>query len=163
MVLTDDNFATIVAAVEQGRVIYDNIRKFIKYLLTSNSAEILVMLVGPFLGLGLPLLPLQILWINLVTDGPPALALSAEPAERGRDIEKNIRKVAKPLRTSSWAEIRGRLVGPFWGLGRPRLPLQKLGINRATGGPPALAVGAEPAEGGTMRPPPHPPDESVFA
>jgi Ca2+-transporting ATPase len=83
MVLTDDNFATIVAAVEQGRVIYDNIRKFIKYLLTSNSAEILVMLVGPFLGLGLPLLPLQILWINLVTDGLPALALSAEPAEQG--------------------------------------------------------------------------------
>jgi P-type Ca2+ transporter type 2C len=83
MVLTDDNFATIVAAVEQGRVIYDNIRKFIKYLLTSNSAEILVMLAGPFLGLGLPLLPLQILWINLVTDGPPALALSAEPAEQG--------------------------------------------------------------------------------
>jgi P-type Ca2+ transporter type 2C len=81
-VLTDDNFASIVAAVEQGRVIYDNIRKFIKYLLTSNSAEILVMLAGPFLGLGLPLLPLQILWINLVTDGPPALALSAEPAER---------------------------------------------------------------------------------
>ena len=68
MVLTDDNFATIVAAVEQGRVIYDNIRKFIKYLLTSNSAEILVMLVGPFLGMPLPLLPLQILWINLVTD-----------------------------------------------------------------------------------------------
>jgi len=83
MVLTDDNFATIVAAVEQGRVIYDNIRKFIKYLLTSNSAEILVMLVGPFVGLGLPLLPLQILWINLVTDGLPALALSAEPAEQG--------------------------------------------------------------------------------
>lgn len=83
MVLTNDNFATIVAAVEQGRVIYDNIRKFIKYLLTSNSAEILVMLAGPFAGLGLPLLPLQILWINLVTDGPPALALSAEPAERG--------------------------------------------------------------------------------
>ena len=83
MVLTDDNFATIVAAVEQGRIIYDNIRKFIKYLLTSNSAEILVMLLGPFVGLGLPLLPLQILWINLFTDGPPALALSTEPAERG--------------------------------------------------------------------------------
>jgi P-type Ca2+ transporter type 2C len=83
MVLTDDNFATIVAAVEQGRVIYDNIRKFIKYLLTSNSAEILVILGGPSLGLGLPLLPLQILWINLVTDGLPALALSAEPAEQG--------------------------------------------------------------------------------
>lgn len=63
-----DRHGTIVAAVEQGRVIYDNIRKLIKYLLTSNSAEILVMLVGPLLGMPLPLLPLQILWINLVTD-----------------------------------------------------------------------------------------------
>ncbi|HAM34742.1 MAG TPA: ATPase [Elusimicrobia bacterium] len=83
MVLLDDNFATIVAAVEEGRVIYDNIRKFIKYLMTTNSAEILIMLLGPFIGMPLPLLPLQILWINLVTDGPPALALGVEPAERG--------------------------------------------------------------------------------
>jgi Ca2+-transporting ATPase len=105
MVLTDDNFATIVAAVEQGRVIYDNIRKFIKYLLTSNSAEILVMLVGPFLGLGLPLLPLQILWINLVTDGPPALALSAEPAERGI-----MRRPPRPPRESVFARGLGRHV-----------------------------------------------------
>jgi Ca2+-transporting ATPase len=105
MVLTDDNFATIVAAVEQGRVIYDNIRKFIKYLLTSNSAEILVMLVGPFLGLGLPLLPLQILWINLVTDGPPALALSAEPAERGI-----MRRPPRPSRESVFARGLGRHV-----------------------------------------------------
>jgi Ca2+-transporting ATPase len=82
MVLIDDNFATIVSSVEEGRVIYDNIRKFIKYLLTTNSAEILVMLGAPFLGMPLPLLPLQILWINLVTDGPPALTLSVEPAER---------------------------------------------------------------------------------
>ena len=82
MVLLDDNFATIVAAVEEGRVIYDNIRRFIKYLLTCNSSEIAVMLLGPILGMPLPLLPLQILWMNLVTDGAPALALGVEPAEK---------------------------------------------------------------------------------
>ena len=81
MVLLDDNYATIVAAVEEGRVIYDNIRKFIKYLLTCNTSEIIVMIVGPLLGMPLPLLPLQILWMNLVTDGLPALALGVEPAE----------------------------------------------------------------------------------
>ena len=81
MVLRDDNFATIVAAVEEGRIIFDNIRKFIKYLLSANCGELFVMFAGPLLGMPLPLLPLQILWMNLVTDGPPALALGIEPGE----------------------------------------------------------------------------------
>ena len=82
MVLLNDNFATIVAAVEEGRRIYDNIRKFIKYTMTSNFGEIVTMLAAPLLGMPIPLVPLQILWINLVTDGVPGLALSVEPAER---------------------------------------------------------------------------------
>jgi Ca2+-transporting ATPase len=81
MVLLDDNFATIVSAVEVGRTIYDNIRKFIRYTLTSNAGEIWVMLLAPLLGMPLPLLPLQILWINLVTDGLPGLAMAVEPSE----------------------------------------------------------------------------------
>ncbi len=83
MVLLDDNFATIVAAVEEGRVIFDNIRRFIQYTLSSNTGELFVMLMAPFFGMPLPLLPLQILWVNLVTDGLPGLALAIEQAERG--------------------------------------------------------------------------------
>ena len=82
MVLLDDNFATIVGAVEQGRIVYDNIRKFVKYTMTSNAGEIWVMILGPLLGMPFPLLPLQILWVNLVTDGLPGLALAVERAER---------------------------------------------------------------------------------
>lgn len=81
MVLLDDNFASIVNAVEAGRVVYDNIRKFIRYTMTSNAGEICVMLLGPLFGMPLPLLPLQILWVNLVTDGLPGLALAVEPGE----------------------------------------------------------------------------------
>ena len=107
MVLADDNFATIVAAVEEGRRIYDNIRRFIRYLLTTNSAEIWVMFLAPFAGLPIPLLPIHILWINLVTDGPPALALGVEPVEPG-----TMRRPPRPQSESIFA--RGLWQHALW-------------------------------------------------
>jgi Ca2+-transporting ATPase len=98
MVLLDDNFATIVHAVRQGRRIFDNIRKFIKYTMTSNAGEIWTIFLAPFLGLPIPLLPIHILWINLVTDGMPGLALTTEPAERGI-----MRRPPRPMQESIFA------------------------------------------------------------
>lgn len=83
MILADDDFSTIVKAVYEGRAIYENIRKFIKYLLGCNIGEVLVMFLASIFGMPLPLLPIQILWVNLITDGLPAMALGLEPPEPG--------------------------------------------------------------------------------
>ncbi|QQE80730.1 calcium-translocating P-type ATPase, SERCA-type [Alicyclobacillus sp. SO9] len=113
LVLSDDNFATIVAAVEEGRGIYDNIRKFIRYLLASNVGEIITMFVAMLVGLALPLLPIQILWVNLVTDGLPAIALGVDPAEkdimarRPRNVKEGIFAGGLGLKILS----RGVLIG----------------------------------------------------
>ncbi len=125
MVLADDNFATIVAAVEEGRRIYDNIRRFVRYLLTTNSAEIWVMFLAPFAGLPIPLLPIHILWINLVTDGPPALALGVEPVE-----PDTMRRPPRPPSESIFA--RGLWQHALWvGLlmGGVTLAIQAFSIN----------------------------------
>ena len=83
LVLVDDNLGTVADAVREGRRIYDNIRRFLHYALSGGVAEIAIMLAGPVFGLGIPLLPAQILWINLLTHGLPGVAMGAEPAEPG--------------------------------------------------------------------------------
>ena len=105
MVLTDDNFASIIAAVEEGRTIYDNVRKFVRYLLSSNVGEILVMLVAIVIGMPIPLLAIQILWVNLVTDGLPAIALGFEPAEASV-----MKRAPRPKGESIFARGLGRQV-----------------------------------------------------
>lgn len=98
MILLDDNFATIVNAVREGRRIYDNIRKFIKYIMTCNGAEIWTIFMAPLIGLPNPLLPIHILWINLVTDGLPGLALAGEKEE-----EDVMRRPPRPTNESIFA------------------------------------------------------------
>lgn len=102
MILLDDNFSTIVKAVREGRRIYDNILKFIKYLMTTNSSELLVLLLGPIIGLPIALLPIHILWINLVSDGLPAISLSFEKEEKGI-----MNRPPRPTQQSVFADGRG--------------------------------------------------------
>ena len=106
MVLTDDNFTSIVSAIEEGRGIYDNIQKFVHYLLSCNAGEVLLMFVAAVLGWPAPLAAIQILWLNLVTDGLPALALGLEPAEQ--DI---MTRPPRPPRESVIPLRRGLLIG----------------------------------------------------
>ncbi|MFC4320240.1 calcium-translocating P-type ATPase, SERCA-type [Litchfieldia salsa] len=113
LVLLDDNFATIKSAIKEGRNIYENIRKFIRYLLASNVGEILVMLFAMLLGLPLPLVPIQILWVNLVTDGLPAMALGLDQAE-DNVMKRNPRSPKEGVfaRGLGWKVIsRGFLIG----------------------------------------------------
>lgn len=95
MILMDDNFSTIVAAVEEGRIIYDNIRKFIRYLLSCNLGEVLTMFLATLFYLPNPLSPIQILLVNLATDGLPAIALGVDPPEQDimRQSPREKRKV----------------------------------------------------------------------
>ena len=113
MIILDDNFATIVAAVEEGRGIFDNIRKFIRYLLSCNLGEVLTMFLAALVALPLPLLPIQILWVNLVTDGLPAMALAVDKSEP--DIMKRTpRKPDESIFAGGLARkilIRGTIIG----------------------------------------------------
>jgi P-type Ca2+ transporter type 2C len=113
MILLDDNFATIVAAVEEGRVIYDNIRKFIRYLLSCNLGEVLTMFLASLMYLDTPLLPIQILFVNLATDGLPAIALGVDPADSDimfqRPRPKNEHIFARGLKEKIL--LRGSLIG----------------------------------------------------
>jgi len=102
MVLQDDNFSTIVSAVEEGRGIYTNILSFVKYLISSNIAEVMIITIAIIFGLPLPLTALMLLWINLVTDGLPALALSVDPYPKGL-MEMSPRKRDEPLMTKGRA------------------------------------------------------------
>ena len=113
MILLNDDFSTIVKTVAAGRRIYDNIRKFIKYTMTSNSGEIWTLLMAPILGMPMPLLPIHILWINLVTDGLPGLAFSAEPAEKGIMLKAPRKQQESIFANGMWQHILwvGILIG----------------------------------------------------
>ncbi|RLE77329.1 MAG: ATPase [Thermoprotei archaeon] len=141
LVLADDNFATIVAAVEEGRTIYDNIRKFIRLLLSANWDEIIAVFASAMLDLPLPFTPAQILWINLVTDGLPALALGVDPPEPGvmkrppRDPRERVYSGMELFFAVSVALALFSWIAPFWFLlvvvGRPLAEARTMAFTQA--------------------------------
>jgi Ca2+-transporting ATPase len=129
LVLADDSLATVTAAVAEGRRVFDNVRRFVGYGLTGGAAEVLVMLLGPFLGLALPLLPAQVLWVNLLTHGPVGVAMGGEPA--APDV------LRRPPRAPSSGVFDGSLARQvaLLGLGLTAVCLGVAGWSRASGGP----------------------------
>jgi len=117
MILVDDNFASIVNAIKEGRVIYDNIKKFVKYLLSANFGEVLIILLSLILNLPLPLLPLQILWVNLVTDGLPALALGIDNPSENVMRKKPRNKNESILKNTFWFILSSGIIGAILVLG----------------------------------------------
>jgi Ca2+-transporting ATPase len=128
-VLTDDNFATIVQAVKEGRTIYDNIVKFMRSQLSTNMGALITVLSAPFLGLPLPFNPIQILWLNIIMDGPPAMALGVEPARPGI--------MSEPPRAPQARILSGRRLGVLacWGVVMAAGTLEMLRWGIETGTP----------------------------
>ncbi|MBI4091144.1 HAD-IC family P-type ATPase, partial [candidate division WWE3 bacterium] len=132
MVLQNDNYATIVSAINEGRIIFDNLIKFITYLISCNISEILIIFIAVLTKLPLPLLPVHLLWINLITDGFPALALGMEPGEK--DVMQRAPRLKRQgiLTTSRWRVMAAE--GVFMGIGTYliyQLSFYKFGLDAA--------------------------------
>jgi hypothetical protein len=141
LVLADDELGTVVAAAEEGRRVYANIRRFLLYALAGGTAEILVMLTGPFLGLALPLLPAQLLWINLLTHGLPGLALGSEPGDPDAMRQPPRPPTETVLGAGLWQRIAR--VGTVIAAARDPVTLQELQEGLRQVGPQLIGAGPQ--------------------